>query len=87
MPDLILVDGGKGQLNVALKVKKDLNLPYKFISIAKENEILYYEDYDSEIVLPKNSEILHIFQRIRDEAHRFAKNYFEKLLRKGELSN
>jgi excinuclease ABC subunit C len=86
-PDLILVDGGKGQLNVALKVKRDLNLPYKFISIAKENEILYYEDYDNEIVLPKNSEVLHIFQRIRDEAHRFAKSYFKKLLRKRELSN
>ncbi|MBC7195620.1 MAG: excinuclease ABC subunit C, partial [Caldisericia bacterium] len=70
-----------------LKVKKDLNLPYKFISIAKENEILYYEDFDNEIVLPKNNEILKLFQRIRDEAHRFAKSYFEKLMRKGEITS
>lgn len=84
-PDLILIDGGKGQLNIALKIKRELNIPYKFISIAKENEILYYEDFDDEIVLPKNSDVLQLFQRIRDEAHRFAKNYFEKLLRKGEL--
>jgi len=86
-PDLILIDGGKGQLNVALKVKRDLNLPYKFISIAKENEILYYEDFDEEIIIPKESEVLKLFQRIRDEAHRFAKSYFEKLLRKGEIKN
>ncbi len=86
-PDLILIDGGKGQLNIALKVKRDLNLPYKFISIAKENEILYYEDFDNEIVLPKNNEILKLFQRIRDEAHRFAKSYFEKLMRKGEITS
>ncbi|MFN3699692.1 MAG: excinuclease ABC subunit C, partial [Dictyoglomus sp.] len=85
LADIILIDGGKGQLNIALKIKRELNLPYKFISIAKENEILYYEDFDDEIVLPKNSDVLQLFQKIRDEAHRFAKNYFEKLLRKGEL--
>lgn len=86
-PDLILIDGGKGQLNIALKVKRDLNLPYKFISIAKENEVLYFEDVENELVLPKNSDVLQLFQRIRDEAHRFAKSYFEKLLRKNELKN
>ncbi|MDI6861259.1 MAG: excinuclease ABC subunit UvrC [Caldisericia bacterium] len=86
-PDLILIDGGKGQLNIALEVKKELNLPYKFISIAKENEILFFEDFDYEIVLPKNSDVLQLFQKIRDEAHRFAKNYFKKLLRKGELDS
>lgn len=86
-PDLILIDGGKGQLNIALKVKRDLNLPYKFISIAKENELLYFEDFENEIVLPRNSDVLQLFQRIRDEAHRFAKSYFEKLLRKGEIKS
>ncbi|MCX8094634.1 MAG: excinuclease ABC subunit UvrC [Caldisericia bacterium] len=84
-PDLILIDGGRGQLNVAVKIKRELNLKYKFISIAKENEIIYFEDFENEIILPKNSDVLHLFQKIRDEAHRFAKSYFEKLLREGEL--
>lgn len=82
-PDLILIDGGKGQLNIALKVKNELNLPYKFISIAKEFETLYYEDFENEINLPKNSEVLKFFQRVRDEAHRFAKSYYQKLHKKG----
>lgn len=86
-PDLVLIDGGKGQLNIALKVKRDLNLPYKFISIAKEQEVLYFEDFENELVLPKDSDVLQLFQRIRDEAHRFAKSYFEKLLRKGEIKS
>ncbi|MGB9750071.1 MAG: excinuclease ABC subunit UvrC [Caldisericia bacterium] len=81
-PDLILIDGGKGQLNVALKVKKELNIPFKFIALAKEFETLFFEDFDKEINLPKDSEVLKLFQRIRDEAHRFAKTYYKKLHRK-----
>lgn len=81
-PDLILIDGGKGQLSVALKVKKALKLPYKFISIAKKEEILFFEDFSKPLILPKDSRVLHLFQRIRDEAHRFAKAYFELLHRK-----
>lgn len=77
-PDLILIDGGKGQLNVAKKVKLELNLDYKFVSIAKEDEILYFEDFEDGVSLPKNSDVLKLFQRIRDEAHRFAKISYQK---------
>jgi len=84
-PDLILIDGGKGQLSVALKVKKVLKLPYKFISIAKKEEILFFEDFSKPLILPRDSRVLHLFQRIRDEAHRFAKAYFELLHRKREI--
>lgn len=84
-PDLILIDGGKGQLSVALKVKRALNLPFKFISIAKKEEILFYEDFSDPIILPKDSKILHLFQRVRDEAHRFAKSYFELLHTKKQM--
>ena len=86
-PDLVLIDGGKGQLNIALKVKKELNIPYKFISLAKEFETLFYEDFKDEIVLPKDSKILQLFQRIRDEAHRFAKAYYKKLHKKNLIEN
>lgn len=86
-PDLILIDGGKGQLNVALKVKKELNIPYKFIALAKEYEVLFFEDFDDEIVLPKDSKILQLFQKIRDEAHRFAKAYYKKLHKKNIIES
>lgn len=86
-PDLVLIDGGKGQLNIALKVKKELNIPYKFIALAKEFETLFYEDFKDEIILPKDSKILQLFQRIRDEAHRFAKTYYKKLHRKNLIEN
>jgi len=86
-PDLVLIDGGKGQLNIALKVKKELNIPYKFIALAKEFETLFYEDFKDEIVLPKDSKILQLFQRIRDEAHRFAKAYYKKLHKKNLIEN
>ncbi len=81
-PDLILIDGGRGQLNVALKVKEELNLPCKFIALAKEFETLFYEDFDKEIILPKDSNVLQLFQRVRDEAHRLAKSYYKKLHKK-----
>lgn len=87
IPDLIIIDGGKGQLNLALKVKKELNIPYKFIALAKELEILYYEDFKDEIILPNNSKILQLFQRIRDEAHRFAKAYYKKLHEKNIIES
>jgi excinuclease ABC subunit C len=80
LPDLIVVDGGKGQLNVALNVLKLLNLTnIPVIGLAKEFEHIFIPDVSTPIILPPNSNALHLLQRIRDEAHRFAINYHKKL--------
>ncbi len=79
-PDLIVVDGGKGQLNVALTVLKLLNLTnIPVIGLAKEFEHIFIPDVSTPIILPPDSKALHLLQRIRDEAHRFAINYHKKL--------
>ncbi len=79
-PDLIIVDGGKGQLNVALDVLKSLDLEnIPIIGLAKEFEHVFVPNISTPIILPRNSEALHLLQRIRDEAHRFAVTYHKKL--------
>lgn len=70
-PDLIIIDGGKGQLSSALKAKKIYNLQIPFISIAKKLEELFTESKER-ILLPYNSPTLNLIQQMRDEAHRFA---------------
>lgn len=88
LPDLVLIDGGRGHLNVALDELKKIglgNLPV--ISIAKEFEHIFTVGKKAPIVLPKESKALHLIERIRDEAHRFAITYHKKLLSKNiELS-
>ena len=80
LPNLIVIDGGKGQLNVAVKILKELNLYPKIqiISIAKRLEEIYkpYEKYP--LLLSKSSPSLKLLQRIRDEAHRFAITFHKK---------
>lgn len=79
-PDLIIVDGGKGHLNVAVDVLKSVNLDdIPAIGLAKEFEHVFVPNNSSPIILPRNSEALHLLQRIRDEAHRFAVTYHKKL--------
>lgn len=79
-PDLILVDGGKGQLNAALEVLKSMDLDdIPIIGLAKEFEHVFVPEISNPIILPRNSEALHLLQRIRDEAHRFAITYHKKL--------
>lgn len=79
-PDLILVDGGKGQLNAALEILKSLNLDeIPIIGLAKEFEHVFVPEIKDPIILPRNSEALHLLQRIRDEAHRFAVTYHKQL--------
>ncbi|KKM13141.1 hypothetical protein LCGC14_1719270 [marine sediment metagenome] len=72
LPDLILVDGGKGQLNAGISVLKELNLNIPIIGLAKKNEEIYIPNEKSPIILPLNSSLLKLFQRIRNEAHRFS---------------
>ena len=79
-PDLVLVDGGKGQLNVATDVFKSLGLTnIPVIGLSKEFEHVFIPQTPSPLILPRDSEALLLLQRIRDEAHRFAVNYHKKL--------
>ncbi|MFX0010989.1 MAG: helix-hairpin-helix domain-containing protein, partial [Candidatus Hermodarchaeota archaeon] len=73
LPDLILVDGGKGQLNAGFSVLKELGIEgIPIIGLAKKFEEIYLPGEKEPIILPKNSNLLKIFQQVRDEAHRFA---------------
>lgn len=83
LPDLILVDGGKGQLKMALEALEELGLDYvPVVALAKKEETLYTRDKSDGINLDLGSEGLHLVQRIRDEAHRFAQRYHHKLREK-----
>jgi excinuclease ABC subunit C len=81
MPDLVLVDGGKGQLSAAVEALSDLGLEDQAVAaIAKKEEILFLDGRQEPIVLPRESPILHLIQTLRDEAHRFAVSYHRKRL-------
>jgi excinuclease ABC subunit C len=84
MPDLLVVDGGKGQLNVALEVLDEYGLRDQVpaVGLAKREEEIFVPDRSDSILLPRTSEGLYLMQRIRDEAHRFAITYHRSLRRK-----
>lgn len=84
LPDLILIDGGPGQVSSAKKALKELNLDIPIIGIAKKFEELWLPNKGSPVIINKKSEALKLLQRIRDEAHRFAINY-NKTLRSKRL--
>ncbi len=74
LPDLLIVDGGKGQLSRALKVLEEFDLQntIKAVGLAKSEELVILPDQEEPLALPRNSQGLFMMQRIRDEAHRFA---------------
>jgi excinuclease ABC subunit C len=78
LPDLILVDGGKGQLNAGVSVLKELDLEIPIIGLAKKYEEIFLPSKKDPLILPKNSSILKLFQRVRDESHRFALRLHKK---------
>jgi len=78
-PDLIIIDGGKGQLSSACVELKKLDVQIPIISIAKGQEEIFLPRRRSSIRLPENSLGLKLIQRVRDEAHRFAVTYHRKL--------
>lgn len=106
-PDLIVVDGGKGQLNIAVAALKEFNLDrIPVIALAKERELLpggksssitrrhrgtqekvYLPQRKNPLLLPRHSLALHLLQRIRDEAHRFAITYHKKLRHKRQVQS
>ena len=77
-PELIMVDGGKGQVSSALKVLKEKGLVIPVIGLAKREEIIITSNL-KEVKLPRRTQALRLLQRIRDEAHRFAITYHRKL--------
>jgi len=94
LPDLVLLDGGRGQLNVAQEVFKELKIrEIDLISLAKERAVeearssrfgktgekIYHPQYKESIILGKNSPLIHFLDKIRDEAHRFAITYHKKV--------
>ncbi len=88
VPDLVLIDGGKGHLSSALEVFLELGIDFvPLASLAKENEWIFVPQTPEPIVLPRNSQALHLVQRVRDEAHRFAVTYHRKLRSKSSTSS
>ena len=86
LPDLIVIDGGKGQLSSALEVIRGVGLAeIPVIGLAKEFEHIFRENISEPLVLPRHSEALRLVQQIRDEAHRFAVGYHRKLRAKRNL--
>jgi excinuclease ABC subunit C len=87
LPNLIIVDGGKGQLSAAVKSLKELRLYGKItiIGIAKKLEELYYPNDPLPLYLDKRSETLRVIQQLRDEAHRFGITHHRKRRDKGTL--
>jgi excinuclease ABC subunit C len=84
-PDLIIIDGGIGQLNIAVKVLSSLSMNIPVISLAKQFEEIYIAgNKNNPLRLPHTSKALQLLQAIRDEAHRFAISY-QNILRRKEL--
>ncbi|HJX59668.1 MAG TPA: excinuclease ABC subunit UvrC [Thermodesulfobacteriota bacterium] len=97
LPDLVLLDGGRGQLNVAQEVFKELQVKeIDLISLAKERtkegtlkteEKVFHPQYKEPLILGKQSPLLHFLDRIRDEAHRFAITYHKKMRSKETIKS
>lgn len=86
-PDLIVIDGGKGQLSSTYPVLKDFNVQCDIISLAKSYEEVYVPNNNMPIMLKRGSSELRLLQNIRDEAHRFAISFHRKLRTKNEIKS
>jgi excinuclease ABC subunit C len=87
-PHLLLIDGGRGQLSAALEVLRELDLvALPAAALAKQFEEIYLPDEAEPVLLPRNSPALHVVQRIRDEAHRFAVTYHRRVRGKRQTAS
>ena len=87
-PDLVVIDGGKGQLSSVKQVFDELNVKdIDLISIAKQDEEIFTLGFDDSVKIPKSDYSLRMVQRIRDEAHRFAVTYFRSIHTKNALKS
>ena len=79
-PDLIIIDGGKGQLSSVMQIVEEFGInDIDFVSLAKREEEVFLPNQSKSILLPRESNALYLIQRIRDEAHRFAITYHREL--------
>ena len=86
MPDLIVIDGGKGQLSSALEIIRGAgHKDVPVVGLAKQFELVFKEGQSDPVVLPRHSQALYLIERIRDEAHRFAITFHRKLRGKRNL--
>lgn len=81
-PDLLVIDGGKGQLGAALEILKEAKLAIPVISLAKREEEVFVPGSTEPVIFPKDSQAKFLLMRLRDEAHRFANRHREKRVRK-----
>lgn len=87
-PDLVLIDGGKGQLSSAVEAMLFLGLPdIQLASIAKREEEIFLPDAAEPVIMPRNSQALFLLQRARDEAHRFAITFHRNLRGKASVKS
>ena len=87
LPDLIVIDGGQGQLSSALEIIRGAGHQVPVVGLAKQFELIFVEGSSIPVELPRDSQALKLMQRIRDEAHRFAITYHRKLRRKRNLKS
>ena len=87
MPDLVLIDGGKGQLNTALSAMDEVGASVPVASLAKENEEIFIPRRAEPVTLPRSSPGLQLLQRVRDEAHRFAISYYAKVRKRAAFAS
>jgi len=88
LPDLVIVDGGKGQLNAALEAMAESGVEHiPAIGLAKKREEVFLPGRSKPVLLPRDSEGLYLLQRVRDEAHRFAITYHRRLRKKKGLAS
>ncbi len=87
LPDLILIDGGKGQLAVAVKILNQYKLNIPILGLAKRLEEIFLPGHKLPILLPENSIARFLLQRVRDEAHRFAITFHRKLRSRGAVKS
>jgi excinuclease ABC subunit C len=86
LPDLVIIDGGKGQVSAARQVLDELGLhDLALAGLAKEREELFLPGRSDPIVLPATSSGLYLLQRLRDEAHRFAVTYHRQLRARAQV--
>lgn len=85
LPDLIMVDGGKGQVSAAYSILQALDLNIPLVGLAKREEELFLPEQTQPIILPRRSSALRVLQRVRDETHRFANTRNRRLREKNEL--
>lgn len=86
-PDLIVVDGGLGQLEYARKAMEECGVSVPMVSLAKREELVFTLDSENPICLPRNSYALNLLINVRDESHRFAITYFRKLHNKNSIKS